>query len=37
VNRDLSFERLIAALPERVFDAFTSPDGQREFYGQDAP
>ena len=34
---DLRFERLIEAPPERVFDAFTSPDGQREFYGQDAP
>jgi dihydrofolate reductase/uncharacterized protein YndB with AHSA1/START domain len=34
---DLRFERLIKALPERVFDAFTSPEGQREFYGNDAP
>jgi uncharacterized protein YndB with AHSA1/START domain len=24
-------------LPEGVFDAFTSAEGQREFYGQDAP
>jgi uncharacterized protein YndB with AHSA1/START domain len=37
VSRDLRFERLIAAAPERVFDAFTEPAGQREFYGQDAP
>lgn len=35
MSLDLSFERLIAAPPERVFDAFTDPDGQREFYGQD--
>jgi len=25
VNRDLGFERVIEALPERVFDAFTTP------------
>ena len=37
VSLDLHFERLIAAPPERVFDAFTHPEGQREFYGQDAP
>jgi uncharacterized protein YndB with AHSA1/START domain len=36
VSLDLRFERLIAATPERVFDAFTDPAGQREFYGQDA-
>jgi uncharacterized protein YndB with AHSA1/START domain len=36
VTLDLRFERLIAAAPERVFDAFTDPVGQREFYGQDA-
>jgi uncharacterized protein YndB with AHSA1/START domain len=35
VTLDLRFERLIAAPPERVFDAFTEPAGQREFYGQD--
>ena len=34
---DLRFERLIKAAPERVFDAFTSPEGQREFYGTDRP
>jgi uncharacterized protein YndB with AHSA1/START domain len=37
VSLELRFERLIAAPPERVFDAFTRPDGQREFYGTDAP
>ena len=36
MSLDLRFERLIAAAPERVFDAFTDPAGQREFYGQDA-
>ena len=36
MSLDLRFERLIAAAPERVFDAFTDPVGQREFYGQDA-
>ena len=34
---DLRFERLIAARPEQVFDAFTRPEGQREFYARDAP
>jgi uncharacterized protein YndB with AHSA1/START domain len=33
----LRFERLIRATPEQVFDAFTSPTGQRAFYGKDAP
>ena len=37
VSLDLRFERLIAAAPERVFDAFTDPAGQREFYGKDTP
>jgi uncharacterized protein YndB with AHSA1/START domain len=36
VSFDLRFERLIAATPERVFDAFTDPAGQLEFYGQDS-
>jgi uncharacterized protein YndB with AHSA1/START domain len=36
VSFDLRFERLIAAAPEQVFDAFTDPVGQREFYGQDS-
>jgi uncharacterized protein YndB with AHSA1/START domain len=37
VSLDLRFERLIAAAPERVFDAFTDAEGQREFYGKDRP
>jgi uncharacterized protein YndB with AHSA1/START domain len=37
VSRDLRFERMIDAPPEHVFDAFTSPEGQRELYGQDTP
>ena len=37
MSLDLRFERLIAAPPERVFEAFTDPAGQREFYGTDAP
>ena len=37
MSRDLRFERVIAARPEQVFEAFTGPEGQREFYGQDAP
>lgn len=37
MTRSLTFERLIAASPERVFDAFTTPAGQREFYGTDDP
>ncbi len=37
MSLDLRFERLIGAPPERVFDAFTDPEGQREFYGTDAP
>ena len=37
MNLDLRFERHLAAAPERVFDAFTGPHGQREFYGTDAP
>jgi dihydrofolate reductase/uncharacterized protein YndB with AHSA1/START domain len=36
VRLDLKFQRRIAAAPDRVFDAFTDPVGQREFYGQDA-
>ena len=31
----LRYERVIAAPPDVVFDAFTSPDGQFAFYGQD--
>ncbi len=29
--------RLVDATPEEVFDAFTNPDGQEAFYGQDDP
>jgi uncharacterized protein YndB with AHSA1/START domain len=36
VSRELRYERVIQASPERVFDLFTSPAGQREFYGKDA-
>ena len=31
----LRYERIIAAPPDVAFDAFTSPDGQLAFYGQD--
>ena len=31
----LRYERIIAAPPEVVFDAFTNPGGQLAFYGQD--
>ena len=34
---ELRFERVIAAAPEVVFDAFTSDGGQEAFYGQDDP
>lgn len=37
MSLDLRFERVVAAPPERVFAAFTSPEGQREFYGRDTP
>jgi uncharacterized protein YndB with AHSA1/START domain len=37
MSLDLHFERVIAASPERVFAAFTAPEGQREFYGKDTP
>jgi uncharacterized protein YndB with AHSA1/START domain len=37
MSHHLRFERVIAAPPERVFAAFTSPEGQREFYGKDTP
>jgi uncharacterized protein YndB with AHSA1/START domain len=35
VTLDLEFARLIDATPEEVFDAFTDPEGQEAFYGQD--
>ena len=34
---ELRFERLIAAPPDVVFDAFTTPGGQEAFYGLDDP
>lgn len=37
MSPEVRYERLIQASPERVFDLFTSPVGQREFYGNDAP
>jgi uncharacterized protein YndB with AHSA1/START domain len=37
VNRELRYQRLIQASPARVFDLFTSPAGQHEFYGNDTP
>lgn len=37
MTREVRYERLIAAPPERVFAAFTDPDGQRELYGKDDP
>jgi uncharacterized protein YndB with AHSA1/START domain len=37
MSHDLRFQRVIDAPPEAVFDAFTRPDGQRAFYGQDEP
>jgi uncharacterized protein YndB with AHSA1/START domain len=35
VSEALRYERVIAAPPDVTFDAFTSPDGQNAFYGQD--
>jgi uncharacterized protein YndB with AHSA1/START domain len=37
MSLDVEFSRLIDATPEEVFDAFTDPDGQVAFYGQDDP
>jgi uncharacterized protein YndB with AHSA1/START domain len=37
VSRELRYERVLQASPARVFDLLTSPAGQREFYGTDAP
>jgi uncharacterized protein YndB with AHSA1/START domain len=34
---DVEFARLIDATPEKVFDAFTDPEGQEAFYGKDDP
>ena len=35
MSHDVKVARLIDATPEEVFDAFTEPDGQEAFYGQD--
>jgi len=35
MSLDVEFARLIDAPPEEVFDAFTEPEGQQAFYGQD--
>jgi uncharacterized protein YndB with AHSA1/START domain len=37
VRLDVEFARVIDATPEEVFDAFTDPEGQEAFYGQDDP
>ena len=36
MSRELSYERVLKAPPERVFELFTSAEGQRVFYGNDA-
>jgi uncharacterized protein YndB with AHSA1/START domain len=35
MSLDVEFARLIDATSQEVFDAFTDPDGQEAFYGQD--
>jgi uncharacterized protein YndB with AHSA1/START domain len=35
MSLDVECARLIDATPEEVFDAFTEPEGQEAFYGQD--
>jgi uncharacterized protein YndB with AHSA1/START domain len=35
MSLDVEFTRLIDATPEQVFEAFTDPEGQEAFYGQD--
>ena len=37
MSLDVAVARLIDASPEEVFDAFTDPEGQQAFYGQDDP
>jgi uncharacterized protein YndB with AHSA1/START domain len=37
MSHDVTVARLIDAAPNDVFDAFTNPDGQDAFYGQDDP
>jgi uncharacterized protein YndB with AHSA1/START domain len=37
MSHDVKLARLVGATPEEVFDAFTNPDGQEAFDGQDQP
>jgi uncharacterized protein YndB with AHSA1/START domain len=37
MSHDVRVARVVDAGPEEVFDAFTNPDGQEAFYGQDDP
>lgn len=37
MSDDVTYAREIDAIPEKVFDAFTQPDGQRAFYEWDQP
>jgi uncharacterized protein YndB with AHSA1/START domain len=37
MSHDVKVARLVDATPEEVFDAFTNPDGEEVFYGQDDP
>ena len=37
MSLDVEVARVIDATPEEVFDAFTKPEGQDAFYGQDDP
>ena len=37
MSLDVKVARLIDATPEETFDAFTDPEGQAAFYGQDDP
>lgn len=37
MSSEVNYQRQIAAPPERVFDTFTSPEGQSELYGRDEP
>lgn len=37
MTHDVRVARLIDTSPKEVFDAFTNPDGQEAFYGQDDP
>ena len=37
MSLDVEVARVIDATPAEVFDAFTNPEGQDEFYGQDDP